>query len=68
MCGCNENLDAKLKEHNGRIALAILMPVSGSNKFRARVLVQTEKLDKGKRKPVPNVIATYCPFCGEKAA
>lgn len=65
MCDCAKEMDNKLKDHNGRLAMAILMPAAGSNCLRARLLVQTEKLDKMKRKPVPSVMASYCPFCGE---
>lgn len=68
MCDCRAKLDEKLKAHNGRIAMAILLPAEGSNALRARVLVQTEKLDTKKRKAVPAVMASYCPFCGEHIA
>lgn len=68
MCDCIAKLDEKLKNHNGKIALAILLPAEGSNQLRSRVLVQTEKLDSAKRKKVPTVMASYCPFCGEHVA
>ncbi len=68
MCKCVEEMDKELKSHNGRVALAILMPAEGSNRLRSRVLVQTMKLDTKKRKPVPAVMASYCPFCGESLA
>jgi hypothetical protein len=58
-------MNERLKSHNGRVALAILVPTPGSNTLRARVLVQTEKVDSSKRKAVPAVMATYCPFCGQ---
>jgi len=65
MCNCIAEFDAKLKDHNGKIAQAILMR---DDKLIARLLVQTEKLDAKKRKPVPAVVATFCPFCGERLA
>lgn len=68
MCDCIKKIDAELKDHNGRIALAILLPAEGSNALRSRVLVRTEKLDANKRKSVPAVMASYCPFCGEHVA
>lgn len=68
MCECIAKLDERLKNYNGKIALAILLPAEGSNKLRSRVLVQTEKLDTKKRKVVPAVMASYCPFCGEHVA
>lgn len=67
MCECVSEMNERLKDHNGRVSIAILMPAAGHNNLRARVLVQTEKLDRAKRKKLPSVIATYCPFCGEKA-
>lgn len=68
MCECRAKMDEKLKAHNGRIALAILLPAEGSDALRSRILVQTEKLDTKKRNAVPAVIASYCPFCGEHVA
>lgn len=69
MCDCIAKLDEKLKPYNGKIALAILLPAEGSDALRSRVLVQTEKLDPGKRsKKLPAVMASYCPFCGEHVA
>lgn len=68
MCDCIAKLNEKLRPHNGKIALAILLPTEGSNELRSRVLVQTEKLDAAKRKKVPAVMASYCPFCGEHVA
>lgn len=49
MCDCIAKLDEKLMHHNGKIALAILLPREGSNELRSRVLVQTEKLDAARR-------------------
>lgn len=65
MCNCVKEMDEALKEHNGRIGLAILLPANGSNRLRSRVLIRTEKVDAKKRKPVPAVMASFCPFCGE---
>lgn len=68
MCECMTKMNEKLKPHNGKIALAILLPAEGSNALRSRMLVQTEPLDAAKRKKVPAVMASYCPFCGEHVA
>lgn len=64
MCECIERMNGSLAQHNGRIAVAI--QITPSMDLRSRLIVQTEKLDKSRRKPVPTVVATYCPFCGEK--
>jgi hypothetical protein len=64
MCDCVKKFDEALAPKNGRIAMA--MQVTESMDLRARLCVATEKLDSSKRKPVPLVIASYCPFCGVK--
>lgn len=64
MCDCIKKFDEKLVEHNGRLAMA--MQVTETLGLRARLLIATEKIDKTKRKPVPAVMASFCPFCGEK--
>lgn len=66
MCECRQKMDEKLKDANGRLAIA--MQVTKDMDLVARYCVETEKLDKSKRKPVPTVVASYCPFCGEKGA
>ena len=58
----NENLAA----HNGKLETAF--QVTNDMGIKMRLLVATEKVDKAKRKPVPAVTASFCPFCGEKAA
>lgn len=65
MCDCVKKFDEYLKPHNGRIAVGL--QVTESLDLRPRLLVATEKIDKSKRKAVPSVMASYCPFCGEKA-
>lgn len=64
MCECRAKMNKKLEEVNGRLANAFV--ITEENGLNLRYCVQTEKLDKAKRKPVPTVIASYCPFCGEK--
>lgn len=64
MCDCVNKFDEALAPKNGRIAMA--MQVTESMDLRYRLCVSTEKLDSSKRKPVPLVMASYCPFCGVK--
>lgn len=61
---CFERFDQKLVEHNGRLAMGL--QVTEGLGLKARLLIATEKIDKAKRKPVPSVMASYCPFCGVK--
>ena len=65
MCDCRMKMDAELAARNGKLAIAI--QVTKDLGLVGRYVVATEKLDKAKRKPVPTVVASYCPFCGEKA-
>jgi len=65
MCECVKKLDEQLVEHNGRIAMALTMSKDMS-RMGERLLVATEKIDTKKRKPIPKLMATFCPFCGDK--
>ncbi len=64
-CDCMKLVNEKLAAHNGRLATGFQMTANMGIKMR--LLLATEKLDKTKRKPVPSVTASYCPFCGTKA-
>jgi len=64
-CDCMKQVNEKLASHNGRLATGFQMTADMGIKMR--LLLATEKLDKKKRKPVPTVTASYCPFCGTKA-
>lgn len=66
MCDCGNELNKALGQKNGRLAVAL--QVTSSMGLRSRLCIATEKIDKTKRKPVPTVVANYCPFCGEKLA
>ncbi|MDO8908884.1 MAG: hypothetical protein Q7W55_10375 [Pseudohongiella sp.] len=65
-CNCIPELNEKLREHNSRIDLAILLPEPGRPKLRSRVLIKVEKLDLKKRREFGLLMASYCPFCGVK--
>lgn len=64
MCDCLKTFNEGLEKHNGRVATGF--QITETLGVRMRVLVATEKIDKTKRKPVPAVLASHCPFCGEK--
>ena len=64
-CDCMKLVNEKLAAHNGRLATAFQLTADMG--IRMRLLLATEKIDKNKRKPVPSVMASYCPFCGTKA-
>lgn len=60
MCECHVNMNAVLKEHNAELMSNML-----SKDFRA--VISTYKVEEKKRtKKPPYILASYCPFCGEK--
>lgn len=65
MCDCATRMNAHLAKFNGRLATGL--QITPSMDLKSRLLVGTEKIDPKKRKPVPSVMASFCPFCGEKA-
>lgn len=65
MCDCRAKMDNELRASNCRVSIGLLII---GNALVARPVVATEKLDKSKRKPPPQVFASYCPFCGESLA
>ena len=64
-CDCMKQVNERLAAHNGRLATGF--QITADMSIKMRLLLATEKLDKTKRKPVPSVWASYCPFCGTKA-
>jgi len=60
MCKCLDILDRELEPQNGRMDRLFLLETSGT---RARILVK--KRDPKSRKKPPEVMASFCPFCGE---
>ena len=67
MCGCQEAVNKRLAFSNAKIAFG-LMWTSGDNPA-INVMPPTimlEKVDKSKRGRLPTLLATCCPFCGER--
>lgn len=64
MCDCATKMDEMIKLNNIRIAQAFM--IGGSMRtMRCVPIIATERIAKGGKRP-PNVVATYCPFCGVK--
>jgi hypothetical protein len=61
-CECIGVMDAKLAEHNTRLALTFMFPRDGSEAF-SQITIDTEKLNTRNRTKV-SALATFCPFCG----
>lgn len=64
MCKCADAVDAELAAKNGRLAFGFT--VREGRMELTRPLIQLEKLDGKKRGKLPSLVASYCPFCGEK--
>ena len=64
MCDCRTRMNERLKPSNARLASAFM--VSGGKLGAAPPMIEVEKIDPKSRKKIPSVLATYCPFCGEK--
>lgn len=62
-CKCIEEFNERLAPHNGKIDVALAL-VDNMTRMVARPQVATRKIDAKKRKPVPVVMAAFCPFCG----
>lgn len=62
-CDCITATDKLLAEHNATIVATL-----GLFGAPSRVAIECEKRDPKKRGKPPRLIATFCPFCGEKYA
>lgn len=64
-CKCAKTADAKLAEMNTAIDWATLIhPKNGD--MQSRLQIKTRKVDRKVRKGPVVLVATFCPFCGEK--
>lgn len=59
-CTCIADVNKDLAEHNGQIVCTMF----GTSK----AIVSTYKLDEKRRGKPPIMVASYCPFCGERYA
>jgi hypothetical protein len=63
MCECIKKMNESLASKNGKISTVFQI---NANSLAEKISISTEKLDKSKRMLPPKVLASYCPFCGEK--
>jgi len=67
MCKCIEQFNKQMAEHNTRIVIPFMVNMDTGEKSRPdQPLVTTEKIDSSKRGSAKKVMASFCPFCGEK--
>lgn len=64
MCDCISTVNAKLKEqYGGKLKLGFQID---GGELRDFIPIATERLDGKRGKKPPTMIASHCPFCGEK--
>jgi len=68
MCKCIEKVNENLKPSNLVLEVPCRVSMGSLDLLSQRIVVKVSKLDKKKRGAVPNVFASYCPFCGEQYA
>lgn len=58
-CACISDVSNMLRERNAALVTTMFANPE-------RVVMSTYKIDSKKRGKTPSMIATYCPFCGER--
>ena len=64
MCDCAKAVNERLEFSNARIAYGFTFGKGGMG--LAPPMIELEKIDKSKRGKPPILLATCCPFCGER--
>ncbi len=62
MCDCMSNIDKHLKAQEPANNTMLVFNLLGP----ARAVIATCKRDEKKRQKAAYMLATYCPFCGER--
>lgn len=63
---CTEAVNEKLAPMNARITQGLTINFSTGKAGLSGPAVCVEKIDSKKRSKVPNILCSYCPFCGKK--
>ena len=67
MCDCQEAVNKRLAFSNAKIAFGLMWTDGDTHKVVAMPpTIVLEKIDKSKRGKLPTLLATCCPFCGER--
>ncbi len=67
MCDCREAVNKRLESSNARIAYGFTFSHdNGVGMELSPPMIELEKIDKAKRGKPPILLATCCPFCGER--
>lgn len=65
MCDCREAIDRRLAISNARIAFGFMLD-NGRKMNLTPPMIVLEKLDRKQRGKPPTLLATCCPFCGQR--
>lgn len=65
-CTCREQVDEELKKLNARLASALQMNFKTHQASMAGPFVAIVKLDSKKKSRLPDLVCTFCPFCGKR--
>lgn len=71
MCDCREAVNKRLALSNSTIAFGFVASSEDGPTRGMRLsppMIMLEKIDKAKRGAMPTLLATCCPFCGERYA
>lgn len=67
MCDCREAVNKRLEVGNAKIAFGLMWtPGANPSVDQMPPTIVLEKIDKRKRGRLPTLMATCCPFCGER--
>lgn len=68
MCDCRKAVNKRLAFSNAKIAEGLTFSVGGPKTEIALAppMIVLERIDSSKRAKLPNLLATCCPFCGER--
>lgn len=69
MCDCRERVNKSLEDKNACIAIGFMAGTEdGSTRYflRSAPMIVLEKKLVTLRTKLPTLLASYCPFCGEK--
>jgi hypothetical protein len=64
MCECRSRVNSELAGHNAQLAYGFGFTKSGFGLVPP--MIALEKTDPKKRGKLPTLLATHCPFCGER--
>lgn len=65
-CDCIEQVQEQLAESNARLLIESLIRTKTGEIRSSPPSLRLEKIDSSKRKRLPTLFCSHCPFCGKK--